>query len=139
MILVVDANILFAALIKSGTTRHLLLISDYQLFVPEFSIQEFRKHLPELQKKTNLSEEKLNEILDELIEISDIKIVAFEEFKNKKDSAEKISPDINDTAYFALALHLNCSIWSNDKALKKQSKVKIITTKELIDEIEKNE
>ena len=46
-----------------------------------------------------------------------------------------ISPDADDTAYIALALHLNCPIWSNDKKLKKQDKVKVITTKELLEGI----
>ena len=37
--------------------------------------------------------------------------------------------------YFALALKLNCPIWSEDKALKKQSKVKVYSTSELLKEI----
>ena len=45
---------------------------------------------------------------------------------------KKISPDINDTEYFALALKLKCSIWSNDKKLKKQNKVKVYSTEEIV-------
>jgi len=135
MILVVDANILFAALIKSGFTKTLLLISDYSFFAPEFSITEFKKHLPELEKKTGLSKEELKKILDDLIETAEIKLIPFEEFKYKTKLAKSISPDIDDVAYFALALHLNCAIWSNDKEMKKQNKVKIINTKELFEKI----
>ncbi len=39
-----------------------------------------------------------------------------------------------DAPYFALALHLNCAIWSGDKALKGQLKVKVFNIKELVDE-----
>ncbi|MAG78609.1 hypothetical protein CL616_04570, partial [archaeon] len=47
--------------------------------------------------------------------------------------AEKISPDINDTEYFALAIALGFPIWSNDKLLKTQKLVKIYSTTELLE------
>ncbi|MBU2475869.1 PIN domain-containing protein [Candidatus Micrarchaeota archaeon] len=137
MILVVDANILFAALIKPGLTRTILLLSEHELFAPEFSVYEFKKHLEELENKTGLEKDELNELFEELIESSGIKLIVFEEFENKKEEAKKISPDIDDSAYIALALHLGCGIWSNDKELKKQKEVKIITTKELFEEMKK--
>ena len=46
--------------------------------------------------------------------------------------ALQLSPDLKDAPYIALALKLNCPIWSQDKALKKQSVVKIYSTEELI-------
>ena len=46
--------------------------------------------------------------------------------------ANKISPDQNDADYFALALKLNCPIWSNDKRLANQNTVKVYSTKELV-------
>ena len=51
--------------------------------------------------------------------------------------AEKISPGLKDTQYLALALKLNCAIWSNDKKLKKQDKVKIFSTEDLKNELKK--
>ena len=48
------------------------------------------------------------------------------------DGAERISPDPKDTSYFALALKLNCPIWSNDKKLKEQNKIKIYSTEEIV-------
>lgn len=47
--------------------------------------------------------------------------------------AEEISPDKDDTLYIALAMKLKCPIWSNDKDLKKQSEVKIYSTKDIIE------
>jgi predicted nucleic acid-binding protein len=35
--------------------------------------------------------------------------------------------------YHALALKLNCAIWTNDKKLKQQTKIKIYHTHELAD------
>ncbi len=132
MRIVIDANVLFSALIKPGITRRILLFSDFELFAPEFSIIEFKKHFPELKDKTGLPTEELNRLLDNLIDSAGIMLVPFEDFKSKRTLAEEISPDAGDSAYFALALQLNCPIWSNDKALKKQEKVKIISTKELL-------
>ncbi|MBI2152065.1 hypothetical protein HYU21_05030 [Candidatus Woesearchaeota archaeon] len=34
--------------------------------------------------------------------------------------------------YFALALKLNCALWSNDKKLREQSEVKVYNTYELV-------
>ena len=43
--------------------------------------------------------------------------------------------DEKDTHYVALALKLNCQIWSNDNDLKKQNKkVKVYNTRELLEE-----
>lgn len=54
----------------------------------------------------------------------------YEEFLSK---AGEISPHDRDRPYFALALYLNSAIWSDEKAFKKQSQVKILSTEELIE------
>jgi predicted nucleic acid-binding protein len=46
--------------------------------------------------------------------------------------AEQISPDPDDVMYFATALKLNCSIWSNDKEMKKQKYVRVYATHDLV-------
>lgn len=134
MQLVVDANILFSALIKAGASRRIMLFSGHDLYAPEFTFEEFKKHLPELQKKTGLPREELLQNFETLLQLAEIKLVPFEEFKHKREFAAKISPDIGDVAYVALALHLQCPLWTQDKQLKKQNKVKVITTKEMLEE-----
>ena len=68
MELVLDANILFAALIKSGKTREILLNDELTLFAPEFLISEFTDHLGELENKTGLEEKKLEELFERITE-----------------------------------------------------------------------
>ena len=63
MELVLDANILFSALLKSGTTRKFMLSSDIILYSPEFIIEEFLKHLNELVDKVKIEKTEL-EICD---------------------------------------------------------------------------
>ena len=65
-------------------------------------------------------------------EIEFIPVVEYKEFLKE---AELICPDPDDVEYFALALKLNCPIWSNDKALKEQSVIKVLSTSELIEEM----
>ena len=44
----------------------------------------------------------------------------------------QISPDPDDVEYLAVALSLDCAIWSKDRDLKeKQFRVVVVTTEEL--------
>ncbi len=52
MKLVVDANILFSALLRKGLTRHLWFHPEVQLFAPEFILNEALSHQAELLKNT---------------------------------------------------------------------------------------
>ncbi len=65
-----------------------------------------------------------------------IKIIPNEETEKFISKAKAICPDENDVDYFALALKLNCSVWSNDKALKNQRHIDVISTEGLINKIE---
>jgi predicted nucleic acid-binding protein len=132
MRLVVDANILFAALIKEGLTAELLISDKLQLFAPEFLFQEFSKYNDLILKKTHRSRKEFNQLLDILKE--QITIIPKKEITPFMDRAEKISPDPKDTVYLALALALNSNIWSNDKKLKQgQETIIVFSTKELIE------
>jgi len=50
--------------------------------------------------------------------------------KFKPVGPEKLLEEVEK--YFALALRFDFSIWSNEKAFKKQSKVKVFSTSDLI-------
>jgi len=131
MKLVVDANILFAALIKEGSTAELLISNKIHLFAPEFLFEEFSKYKELILKKTHRSNEEFNQFLDILK--NQITIVPKKEITPFIDKAEKISPDPKDTIYLALALALKSNVWSNDKKLKEgQNKVNVLSTEELI-------
>ncbi len=58
-------------------------------------------------------------------------LVPLEELTSYVEEAEKITPDPDDMAYFALALKLNCAVWSNDKKLKEQYKITVYHAHEL--------
>lgn len=129
MELVVDANVLFSALIKESFSYSLLFNEKFRLFTPEYIFTEFEKHKEEILKKT----ERITEEFFRLIEILKrrINIIPLEELIPYIEEAEKLTPDPDDMTYFALALKLNCAIWSNDKKLKDQNKIKVYNTHEL--------
>jgi predicted nucleic acid-binding protein len=128
MELVVDANILFAALIKDGATSEILF--KHKLYAPEFIFEEFKKYAEHIKNKTKRPEQEFEELLCTFER--NITLVPKEEIDNFIEKAEKTSPDAKDIPYLALAMKLNCALWSNDKELKKQDVVKIYSTHELI-------
>lgn len=131
MMLVIDANILFATLIRESYTRQILLVGNHELYAPDYIFDEVKKHFQTLKQKTGLPKADLDELLSKIVKNGNIRIVKPENFKEKFTEARAISPDPDDVEYFALALKLDCPIWSNDKRLKEQKKVRIVSTKEL--------
>ena len=130
MELIIDANILFSALIKNSLTAELIFEEGLKLYAPDFFIEEFMKYEYLILKKTDRTREKYIEILHCLKDV--ITTIPKEEFSEFLDEAEQISPDEKDIPYIALALKLNIPIWSNDKKLKeKQDKIKVYETSDL--------
>jgi predicted nucleic acid-binding protein len=126
--LIIDANILFSALLKDSVTSDLLF--KHKLYAPEFIIDEFKKYKKELMKKTKRSDKEFT-IFFEIIE-RNITLIPKEALQLYIKKAEKISPDPKDVLYFALALKLKCALWSQDKALKNQKEIIVYNTEELI-------
>ncbi len=133
MELVVDANVLFAALIKESQTRRMILSTGWTFFIPEYLLGEFNRHMGVLTDKTHLTREDLNQLFDEFLTTANIRIIPFTEFKRFFKEAERISPDPDDVHYFALAISKHCQIWSNDSRLKNQDKVKVHSTADLLE------
>lgn len=118
-----------ALVTTQGFTYDLIFNDKIRLSAPEYLLEEFEEHRGEIIEKSNLSEEDLQIFLS-LIS-SRIEFIEKNEFKQFVEPASEITPDIDDTEYFALALKLNCAIWSNDKKLKQQDRVKVYSTAEL--------
>jgi predicted nucleic acid-binding protein len=132
MRLVVDANILVAALLKDAATREILLNEKMELFAPEHLLNEI-KHLlknPKIRKRLRLNDEELYELSSAIL--SGIKFIPEKIFLIfiKRSLALVAHPE--DAPYIGLSLALQLPLWSNDSALKEQTAVKVYTTFELI-------
>lgn len=131
MDLVVDANILFASLIKESVNVELMLDENIHLFAPEYLLEEFYKNKTEIIEKTYRTDKEFNDIFEILKAI--ITIIPAEEFKEFLKEAEIILADHpKDVPYFALALKLKCPIWSNEKLLKTQKNVEVYSTYDVL-------
>ena len=131
--LVIDANVLFSALLAKGTTRSLLFNSHLKLYAPEYLIDELSEHLhedDELRKKLNQTKEETDIVIDALLKTVDV--IPLEEYRACIKQALETCPDEDDTPYFALAMHLKIPLWSNDAKLKKQESVKVLNTGEVL-------
>ena len=131
MELIIDANVLMSALVATtGKTYDLIFNERINLFSPEFLLEEFEKHKDEILDKSGLNESDFKLFLS-LIS-SKIEFVSKSEFEKFIPKAKKITPYPDDTEYFALALKLRMPIWSNDKRLKQQDKIKVYSTTDLL-------
>ncbi|HEC92402.1 MAG TPA: hypothetical protein ENI51_05335 [Candidatus Atribacteria bacterium] len=63
-----------------------------------------------------------------------IHIIPYELYSQRiREAYEEIKDiDEKDTPFLALALQLNCPIWSDDKHFKRQNIVKVYTTREIL-------
>ena len=130
MLLVVDANILFAAAIKDSKTAELMFSDELELIAPEHIFSEFNKYRQEILEKTERSSEDFDRFM--FILWNRIGIVPHDETKEFTTGGGEISPDPDDVQYFALALKYDCTIWSNDGRLKEQSAVQVLTTGDVV-------
>ena len=133
MRLVADTSVLFSFFREGSETRKLVLNFELlELFTPSFCVDELREHRALICKKSALSDRGFEEALDGLLMF--VKVSPPSEYKELFRAAKEISPDPDDIDLFALALKLNCPIWSQDKELGEgQSEVKVLSTMKLIE------
>lgn len=134
MELVIDANILMSALIsREGKTYGLIFNDQIKLVSVDKLFLELDKYKVEVLAKSGLEKEDFELFM--AIIFSQIEFIPKHEIERFVKEARSISPDLNDTEYFALALKLNCAIWSNDKKLKEQNRIKVYSTADLIKQL----
>lgn len=133
MELVVDANILFAALIRNNITSKLIVDNRLILYSLDYLFEEFKKYEQLIKNKTERTDKEFERFFNILQK--KIKLIPSEEINEFRNKAKEISPDEKDIPYLALALRMNIPIWSNDKRLKKQEEIKIYSTEEIIKSI----
>ncbi len=123
MKIIVDANIVFSALLNTNGKIGDLLINSgkqFNFIAPEFLRKELFAHYPKLSKISKLTSEKIREA--EVQICKDITFISEEQISETAwRIAEKLVFDIDpkDIVYIAFAKHFRCKLWSGDKALMK--------------------
>jgi predicted nucleic acid-binding protein len=132
MNIVIDSNILFSALIRNSETRKIILNYDGFFLFPSYILIEMDKHKEELLEKSKLSKGDFDQLLHLLMRR--VMVVPNDVIKPYVKDAIKIVKDIDidDTIFIACVLAYKESIlWSNDKKLKNQHRVKVLNTEEI--------
>jgi len=132
MKLVIDTNIL-VSFFRPNPVNDIISKSkslNLQLFTPEYAIKELKNNKPDILKYSGLNKKKFKEKLSELLNF--INLIPKNLFKEFESEAEQLIHN-KDVPIFALSLKLKCPIWSNEPRFKKQSKIDIFSSKEMIE------
>ncbi len=138
MRIVVDSNILFTFFWKNSIFRRL---ATYQLnlIAPEKALEEINNYKDYIKNKANITESEFQELKKDLaLRVEFIALNYYKEYFNKVKTLSKEIPQekqtefLDDADFIALALKNDCPLWTHDKLLKKQSKIQIFWTKEII-------
>ena len=129
---IVDANILFSSIVKNKDSRKVWFNPDLELSAPEFILAEMVKYRALLEKKSGKNSADFERLL--AIILGNVEIIPDYELKPYLPAAESLVNDPKDFLYLACAIKENALLWSNDKELKKQGRVKVLNTQEMIKE-----
>ncbi len=129
MKIVVDANVVVAALVRSSITREVLLYPYIDYYSPDFLLDEIKEHEKEISAKTGKGYKSALELITKKIRIMPKQFYA----KSMREAHKVIGGiDKDDEPYIALALSLRADgIWSYDTDFRKQRKVKIFSIGDL--------
>lgn len=132
MIIVVDANVIIAALIRNGKTREILLSGKFKFMAPDSVKEETFKCLDYIKKKSGMPKDDLN-LLVTLV-FQGIQTIPKNDYEAELDRAkEVIKEDVKDSPYVACYLALKCDgIWTNDPDYDNKKGVKVYTTEYLM-------
>ncbi|MEK6868098.1 MAG: putative toxin-antitoxin system toxin component, PIN family [Nanoarchaeota archaeon] len=133
--IVVDANIIIAALFGSRATLAILTSQNYSFYAPEYVISEIKRHKEEICKEAGKLSDDFDNEINALLKF--INIVDESDYIMFMEKAEEVmrKRDIKDAKYIATALRVRADfIWTNDKDFREQRIIKIKNTDEFIEE-----
>jgi len=137
MLLVIDANVVFSALLMKGKPLKIFeansLLNKYEFISPEYLFSEIEEEMDRILKYSQYSPEEFDRVFSFIKESTEL--IPFESFKDKTKEAAEIAPHREDIPYIALSLKLNCEILSGDKSLKERLPDKVITPAEILDRL----
>jgi len=133
MRVVVDANILFAGLLRDSATRELLLHAPLELYAPAWLWEETTRNLPALAERSNIATAVLTALADRLLE----RIQAVPEAVLALHAREALrrcqASGAKDAPYVACCLAVDGALWSHDGRLSKEAGVATVSTAFLLE------
>jgi predicted nucleic acid-binding protein len=132
MRLVLDTNILIAALIKDSLTRKFFFFPDLELLLPEYALEEVNRHRAKIARHSRLTYREIDLLLSLLLE--SVTVVPAKRILPHLMAADALIGDIDkdDVPFVALALAMeNDGIWSNDRAFENLPGIKLWKTPDI--------
>lgn len=134
MKLVIDANELFSGIITRGKelqswTLDILFSDKVELSAPFRLLVELERNKEEIRSKSGFSERDFEAFIG-IVKLR-VRFIPLEEFLDKISESKELAPHTKDIEYFALALKLDCAIWSEEFGFKEQSKVEAYNSEDL--------
>lgn len=133
MQLVLDANVIFSALLRGKPLSMFIELKKkgIDLITPDFLVEEFFGKVEKISKALGTNEEQtivsFAKLFSELV-----RVVPEKEYAKFLSEAKQISPHVKDVPYFALSLRYDrCPIWSREPRLRRQKLVKVLSDKEV--------
>lgn len=134
MKLVVDSNIVFAGMLRAGTTRDILIDPPMGLVSPEWMLSEIRRHSDDIARRARLPLDQV-ELLLALVTES-IEVVPRTAYQSKMKKAHELigSRDPGDVPFVALALAHPCDgVWTQNSRDFETAGVRVWTTADVIE------
>lgn len=132
MRLILDTNILIAALIKDSLTREILFWPGFEFLLPEYALEEVNRHKAKIVRHARLKSKDIDLLLGLLLE--SITVIPVERIAPYLQAAEALigAVDPDDVPFVALALaEANDGIWSNDRAFEQLQGIQLWTTSDI--------
>ena len=121
MRIVIDTNIIFSALISSGSVIPEIIIAssgNFKFYTSEYLFDELEEHKIKLQKASKLTEKEIERAKTKLfkyINIISLGIIPQKIWQEAEALTFDIDPD--DISFVALSIFLDASLWTGDKTL----------------------
>ena len=127
MTIIVDANIVFSAMLnnKSGHFQLLLKRNSFAFIAPDFLLFELEKHRERLLKLLNLSVLEyieLQKLVVQNIRFYPDHFVPKTYWRKAQELVKEKDP--NDAAYVAMSLYFDATIWTGDRKISEHLKSK---------------
>ena len=134
MKIAVDTNRILAALIKDGLSRKIVASGSFDLYAPDYALDEIKKYMDFIVAKSGMKKENVLSLLSAFV--GSLTIITDDEVKKHMKQAIEIigNIDMKDAPIVACALAADCdAIWSDDSHFIKQNKIKIMNTKDFVE------
>lgn len=126
--LAVDTTSILSFLI-GGKAVQVFDSSDVDSFVTtEFNIQEVRHMIPKLAAEYHLDGDGLREVLEKLTRTK-LRVLAASDYSSGGKRAQAVMGEIDakDTDLLALALSLDCPVWTRDSDFREPAVARVVT------------